>query len=96
MTSETAQLSGTQRAAVFLMALGEDFASSVLKHLGPKEVQKLGSAMAALPNINRGQLDAVVSDFATGTQRRQFRLIVRMDGDKRVAFPDRITHLTVD
>jgi len=66
MSSEALQLSGTQRAAVFLMALGEEFASSVLKHLGPKEVQKLGSAMASLPSINRGQLDGVVADFTAG------------------------------
>jgi flagellar motor switch protein FliG len=66
MSNETAQLSGTQKAAVFLMVLGEESASGVLKHLGPKEVQKLGSAMAALPNINRSELDAVVVDFSTG------------------------------
>jgi flagellar motor switch protein FliG len=66
MSSEAAQLSGTQKAAVFLMVLGEEPASGVLKHLGPKEVQKLGSAMAALPNINRSELDAVVVDFSTG------------------------------
>ena len=66
MNNESAQLSGTQKAAVFLMVLGEEFASSVLKHLGPKEVQRIGSAMAALPNINRSELDAVVVDFSQG------------------------------
>lgn len=56
-------MSGTERAAVFLMTLGEDAASEVLKHLGPKEVQGIGTAMAQLPGVNRTQLERVVSDF---------------------------------
>jgi flagellar motor switch protein FliG len=65
MKSEVASLSGTQRAAVFLMTLGEDAASQVLKHLGPKDVQKIGAAMAAMPTVSRAQLTEVVSDFTT-------------------------------
>ena len=68
MSEQAAVLNGTQRAAVFLMVLGEDVASEVLKHLAPKEVQKIGGAMAALPNVNRSQLDAVVQDFSQQVQ----------------------------
>ena len=39
---------GVEKSAILLIALGEDYAAEVLKHLGPKEVQKLGYAMAAL------------------------------------------------
>ena len=39
---------GIERSAILLIALGEDFASEVLKHLGPKGVQKLGHAMTSL------------------------------------------------
>ena len=42
---------GIERSAILLIALGEDYASEVLKHLGPKEVQKLGHAMAALKTV---------------------------------------------
>lgn len=59
----TSKLSGTDRAALLLLALGEDNAASVLKHMGPKEVQKVGSAMAAMSNIRRDQLVTVLSDF---------------------------------
>ncbi len=62
-TATTPALSGTERAAIFLMTLGEDAASQVLKHLGPKEVQSIGTAMAAIPAINRTQLSGVVEDF---------------------------------
>ena len=37
-----------EKSAILLIALGEDYASEVLKHMGPREVQKLGHAMANL------------------------------------------------
>ncbi|HGX92207.1 MAG TPA: flagellar motor switch protein FliG, partial [Candidatus Tenderia sp.] len=40
------KMSGSERAAIFLMSLGEEAAAEVLKLLGPKEVQKVGAAMA--------------------------------------------------
>ncbi len=57
------KISGTQRAAILLMTLGEQDAAEVLKHMGPKEVQKLGAAMAALTNISRMQVGMVLHDF---------------------------------
>lgn len=56
-------LDGAQRAAVLLMSLGEEEAAEVLKHMGPKEVQKLGAAMAATQNVSREQVEGVVRDF---------------------------------
>ena len=63
MANRTSELSGTSRAAVFLMSLGEDVASNVLKHLGPKEVQSIGTAMAKLPAVSRTELAKVVNEF---------------------------------
>ena len=57
------KLNGAERAAVFLMSMGEDDAASVMRHLGPKEVQSLGAAMTSLKNINREQVDTVLEDF---------------------------------
>ena len=56
-------LSGTDRAALLLLALGEDKAAAVLKHMGPKEVQKVGSAMATMTNVGRDQLVTVLDEF---------------------------------
>ncbi|MDE2431043.1 MAG: flagellar motor switch protein FliG, partial [Burkholderiales bacterium] len=42
---------GIQKAATFMLALGEDGAAEVLKYLGPREVQKIGAAMAAIGPI---------------------------------------------
>ena len=58
-----ADMSGAERAAVLLMSLGEQEAASVLKHMGPKEVQKVGAAMASLTNVSKGQLSSVLNSF---------------------------------
>ncbi|HUX63927.1 flagellar motor switch protein FliG [Sulfuricella sp.] len=54
---------GVQKSAILLMALGEEEAAEVFKHLSPKEVQKLGHAMAALDSVNRVQVERVMHDF---------------------------------
>ena len=54
---------GVEKSAILLIALGEDYASEVLKHLGPKEVQKLGHAMASMKTVPRAKVEAVLSDF---------------------------------
>lgn len=54
---------GTERAAILLLTLGEQYASEVLKHMGPKEVQKLGSAMAGLSNISKDHVGGVLAEF---------------------------------
>jgi len=54
---------GIQKSAILLMALGEEEAAEVFKHLSPKEVQKLGTAMATLDSVNRVQVERVMHDF---------------------------------
>ena len=54
---------GLQKAAILLMAIGEHEAAEILKHMQPREVQKLGAAMAQLRNIPREEVDKVVESF---------------------------------
>ena len=54
---------GLEKSATLLIALGEDNASEVLKHLGPREVQKLGHAMAALKSVQRSTVESVLDEF---------------------------------
>ena len=60
---------GITRSAMLLLTLGEDEAAEVLKHLGPREVQKLGAAMAQLKSVPRDKVEAVVDQFYEETQR---------------------------
>lgn len=65
-----AKLSGTHRAAVLLLTLGEESAAEVLKHMGPKEVQKVGSAMATMTNVGREQVSEVLSNFTESVEQQ--------------------------
>ncbi|PWB39820.1 MAG: flagellar motor switch protein FliG [Rhodocyclales bacterium] len=60
---------GITKSAMLLLTLGEDEAAEVLKHLGPREVQKLGAAMATLRSVPRDKVEAVVDAFYEETLR---------------------------
>jgi flagellar motor switch protein FliG len=64
MSDKPGSLKGADRAAVFLLGIGEQSAAEVLKHLGPKEVHKVGEAMAGLKNISGKQAEEVISSFS--------------------------------
>ncbi|NOX92591.1 MAG: flagellar motor switch protein FliG [Gammaproteobacteria bacterium] len=66
--AENSEVKGIDRAAIFLMSLGEVAASEVLKHMDPKEVQSVGAAMAQLNNVSRGQVTSVLQDFCATVQ----------------------------
>lgn len=68
MADAAQELSGTQRAALLLMTLGEDDAAEVLKYMGPREVQSIGTAMASLTNISREQAATVLDHFITSVE----------------------------
>lgn len=51
------------QAAILLMSLGESTAAEVLKHMGPKEVQRLGTAMSQLKNVQQYEVEVVISNF---------------------------------
>lgn len=63
--AQTAMNEGLQDAAVLLMSLGETEAAEVFKHLAPKEVQKLGEAIARTKSITRDRVDEVIDRFTT-------------------------------
>jgi len=54
---------GLENSAILLLSLGEEEAAEVFKHLGPKEVQKIGGAMSRLKGVTRDRIDAVLGAF---------------------------------
>lgn len=52
-----------EKCAILLITLGEDHAAEVLKHMGPREVQKLGHAMAALKSVPRTRVESIIDEF---------------------------------
>ena len=63
-------LSGIERAAILLMSLGEQEASEVLRHVGAREVQRIGSTMASLPSVTRDQALEVLDNFVTVVEEK--------------------------
>lgn len=56
-------LSRVEKAAILLLSLGEADAAQILRHMGPKEVQRVGTTMATMRNIHRDQVEQVMSEF---------------------------------
>jgi flagellar motor switch protein FliG len=54
---------GINDAAILLMSMGEEAAAEVFKHLSPKEVQKLGEAIAKTRVVPKEKVEAVVDKF---------------------------------
>ncbi len=61
---------GIQRSAILLLSLGEEGATEVFKHLGPREVQKLGMAMSSLKNITRDKVEEVLGAFRAKAEEK--------------------------
>lgn len=71
-------LDPTQKAAVLLMTIGEESAAEVLKHMGPKEVQRIGIAMTTVKDLTKDMVNNVISEFMN-TVNKQTALGVGVD-----------------
>ncbi len=56
-------MSKLDQAAIFLMSLGESDAAEILKHMGPKEVQRIGHSMSQLANVQQNEVESVLTNF---------------------------------
>jgi flagellar motor switch protein FliG len=56
--------SGSERAAILLLTLGEVEAAEILKHMGAKDVQRVGGAMAQMSNVSKTEVHAVLQNFS--------------------------------
>ena len=58
-------MSGAERAAIFLLGVGEETATQVMRHLSAKEVQQVGEAMAAISGLTNKDVSGVLAKFCT-------------------------------
>jgi len=56
-------MDGIERAAILLLSMGEKNAAEVLKHLEPRQVQKVGVAMTTLSTVTKTKMQNVLMDF---------------------------------
>ncbi|HXP02273.1 MAG TPA: flagellar motor switch protein FliG [Luteibacter sp.] len=86
-------MTGAQKAAILLLTLGEEDAASILKHLGARDVQAVGTAMAALKNVTKEQVDHVLTklqedvgqhtSIGVGTEEYIRRILVNALGENK-------------
>ncbi|OGR00139.1 MAG: flagellar motor switch protein FliG [Deltaproteobacteria bacterium RIFOXYD12_FULL_55_16] len=58
-------LTGPEKAAVFLLTVGEEFASQVFKRLDPEDIKQVGRQMARIDKVDKEDLTALVNEFKT-------------------------------
>ena len=61
---------GVERAAILLLTLGESEAAEILKHMGAKDVQRLGRTMASLDNVSRDEVRGVLGEFTSALDKQ--------------------------
>lgn len=63
LREELEALTGTERAAVLMLLLGEQQAAEIIRYLTPKEVQALGGAMVSVADLSQAAVNIVLDDF---------------------------------
>ncbi|WP_460876469.1 flagellar motor switch protein FliG [Rhodanobacter koreensis] len=86
-------MNGAQRAAILLLTLGEQDAAEVLKHLSARDVQAVGTAMAALSGVSREQVETVLdrlnddmtrqTSLGVGTEEYIRKILVNALGENK-------------
>lgn len=56
-------LSGSEKAAVFLLTLGEEFTSEVFKRLDHDEIKTVGRQMSKMDKVDRDDIASLLSEF---------------------------------
>ena len=92
---DVGKLDGVEKAAILLLSLSEEDAAQILKHLEPKQVQKVGLAMAQMTALNQAKISAVhrlfieqIQNFSTiGFQSEEFikRALTAALGEEKAA-----------
>jgi flagellar motor switch protein FliG len=62
-------ISGDEKAAILLLSLNEEDAANIIRHLEPKQVQRVGAAMARATDLSQGKVGAVHRAFLEDIQK---------------------------
>lgn len=76
-------LSGSDKAAIFLLALGEDHATKVFEHMDDEEIMDISQTMAGLGRVGANVVERLFVDFAEQMSSTN-SLIGSMDSTERL------------
>lgn len=57
------ELTGSQKAAILAILMGEETAADILKNMSPREVQHLGTAMYSVRGVDHDTINKVLDEF---------------------------------
>ncbi len=86
-------LSGPEKAAIFLLALGEEYTSKIFEHMDDEEIMEISQTMAGLGKVSANVVERLFIDFAeqmtstnalVGTLDSTERLLVKVLGKDKV------------
>src|ERR1700752_4363121 len=86
-------LNGSEKAAIFMLALGEDHASRLFEHMADEEVRELAQTMANLGMVSSAVVEALFVEFAeqmsstgslVGSLASTERLLLKVMGREKV------------
>lgn len=86
-------LSGPEKAAIFLLALGEDYTAKIFEHMDDEEIMEISQTMANLGKVSANVVERLFIDFAeqmtstgalVGTLDSTERLLVKVLGKDKV------------
>lgn len=66
---DIANIPGEERAAILLLSLNEEDAAGIIRYLEPKQVQRVGSAMAKAKDLSQDKVTAVHRSFLEDIQK---------------------------
>jgi flagellar motor switch protein FliG len=86
-------LSGPEKAAIFMLALGEEHTAKIFEHMDTEEILEISQTMASLGKVNATVVERLFIDFAEqmsstnaliGTMDSTERLLVKVLGKEKV------------
>src|ERR1700733_2259741 len=87
-------LTGTEKAALFILSLGEEYAARVFSHMNDDEIKELSQVMANLGNVSSNLVEKLFVEFAeqmsstggaSGTLESTERLLMKVLDKSRVS-----------
>ncbi len=79
-------LTGTEKAAIFMLALGEEYTAKIFEHMDDEEILSLSQTMATLGKVNANVVERLFVDFAeqmsssgslVGSQESTERMLIK-------------------
>jgi len=61
----SSNLTGPEKAAIFMLTLGEDFTSQVFKRLDEEDIKTVGRQMAKIDHVDKNDVASLLAEFKT-------------------------------